>query len=426
MLNQRTRVLRELLFYFYALFVFGSTFSIALAQVSLGISLLLFIIVAAAERYQPFDKSLRWFYGFVGLYILWMLIACLAGKTPLRSILILKEEWLFLTVPIGIYLLSGERYRRRLLNVFTVGVGIFALYGVVQMITGVHWFKSVAPQPGSEFGYVVKGNFPSPMTYGNYFGTATAFLAGLALAGWKDFTRKKRLLLVAIIVLGLLSTLGSYNRGAFLGLLACSIILGLTLPNRKLLLGVAGVIVVAAAVFIASPGVRARLLSNLGKEINPAYEGGRAFIWNNSISIALANPVVGVGQGNFRDEYVKLLRPDIPGIRIRVHAHNDLINIAAIAGIPGMLFFAGMWVIVFRHIILGWRKTGQSPARRQMWVAALAGTVVFAVTSLTEATFADEEVRQMLMFIWAVGLWPWREEEMPDHGTGGNLGGKSS
>jgi len=30
--------------------------------------------------------------------------------------------------------------------------------------------------------------------------------------------------------------------------------------------------------------------------------------------------------------------------------------------------------------------------------------VAFVITSLTEATFADEEVREMLMFIWAVGL----------------------
>jgi len=32
------------------------------------------------------------------------------------------------------------------------------------------------------------------------------------------------------------------------------------------------------------------------------------------------------------------------------------------------------------------------------------------VSSLTEATFADEEVRQLMMFIWAAGLSVWYNE----------------
>ena len=189
MFYQRTTLLRDFLFFFYALFLFGSTFSIALAQVALGFATVLFIILAIAHRYNPFAGSLKWFYSFVGLYIFWMLVSALLGETPLRSVLILKEEWLFIAMPIGIYLLEKDHYRRRLLTVFAVGVGIFSLYGVVQLLTGVHWFKSVAPNPGPEFGFVVKGNFPSPMTFGNYFATATAFLGILTLTGWKEMQR---------------------------------------------------------------------------------------------------------------------------------------------------------------------------------------------------------------------------------------------
>jgi hypothetical protein len=39
-----------------------------------------------------------------------------------------------------------------------------------------------------------------------------------------------------------------------------------------------------------------------------------------------------------------------------------------------------------------------------MATASLLGSAAFAVTSLFEATFADEEVRQLLMFVWALGL----------------------
>ena len=178
MLYQQKKLLNDLLFGFFTLFIFGSTFSIALAQVALGISLILFIIIATNIRYNPFVRELRWFYAFMGLYILWMFISSLLGDTPLASVKIMKEEWLFCAVPIGIYVLYKEDFRKRLIAAFAIGTGLFALYGLLQFLTGVHWFKSVAPNPGPEFGFVIKGNFPSPMTFGNYFAAAGGFFAG--------------------------------------------------------------------------------------------------------------------------------------------------------------------------------------------------------------------------------------------------------
>jgi len=39
---------------------------------------------------------------------------------------------------------------------------------------------------------------------------------------------------------------------------------------------------------------------------------------------------------------------------------------------------------------------------------------------MTEATFSDEEVRQMLMFVWAIGLAVWYKKALePDKTIGG-------
>ncbi len=424
MLRQQKKLLNDLLFGSFALFLFGSTFSIALAQVALGLSLVLFLIVAIGTRHNPFVAELKWFYIFTGLYIVWMFIASLMGDTPVKSILIMKEEWLFCAVPIGIYLMAKDGYRQKLLSVFAIGVGIFTLYGLLQFFTGVHWTKPVAPNPGPEFGYVIKGNFPSPMTFGNFFGTAGAFFAGYLLARWTTIETKHRLLYGGAALVALLATLGSYNRGAIIGLFVGFITLGLLLRNRKMLLGLAGAVVIVIVLIAVFPSPRERLSRHIDKELDPTYEGGRVFIWNNSLKIAADNPVFGVGQGNFRYEYLKLLRPDIPDIRKRVHAHNDFINIAAVSGVPGMLFFAGIWIAVFCYVRRQMKtaKNGVSP----LLVAALTGSVVFLVSSLTESTFADEEVRQMLMFIWAVGLfalYPWPRNSA---GTSGQPDSKSS
>ncbi|UCE25698.1 MAG: O-antigen ligase family protein [Candidatus Zixiibacteriota bacterium] len=405
MIRQRKKLLRDLLFVFFTLFVFASTFSIAMAQVCLGLSLVLFIIVAVTTGHNPFSSQLKWFYIFVGLYIFWMLLASLFGNTPVESTLILKEEWLFCVVPIGIYLLAKEDYRRRMMYAFAIGTGLFAVYGILQFFTGVHWFKSVEPNPGPEFFYVIKGNFPSPMTFGNYFGTAAGFFAGMVLAGWSGFERKEKILFSMAAFAALLSTLGSYNRGALLGLVAAFIVLCIIIRGRKLTIAVVAAIILIIAGTVGVPSVRYRIQRHLANQLSLEYQGSRLFIWNNSLKIVAENPVLGVGQGNFRYEYEARLPEDVIGLRKHVHAHNDFINIAAIAGLPGMLFFVGIWVAVFGYLRRQWKLAGQQEWSRPLLVAATGGSVVFLVSSLTEATFADEEVRQMLMFLWAVGLF---------------------
>ncbi|MCH7689568.1 MAG: hypothetical protein IIA17_00810, partial [candidate division Zixibacteria bacterium] len=47
-----------------------------------------------------------------------------------------------------------------------------------------------------------------------------------------------------------------------------------------------------------------------------------------------------------------------------------------------------------------------SRSKRIFCAAAAVGSIAFFMTSLTEATFSDEEVRQLLMFVWAAGLYP--------------------
>ena len=61
MSNKRLKFLNDVLFFFYGLFIFGSTFSIALAQLSLGFALVLFIIIAITVQHNPF-VSIKQFY----------------------------------------------------------------------------------------------------------------------------------------------------------------------------------------------------------------------------------------------------------------------------------------------------------------------------------------------------------------------------
>ena len=131
---------------------------------------------------------------------------------------------------------------------------------------------------------------------------------------------------------------------------------------------------------------------------------GRFYIWNNSLKLVKENPILGVGNGNFQKEYAIYLPPDTEARKKHVHAHTDLINFAALFGIPGMILYIFIWLELFRILWRKWKTKSDKSHNKPFVLASLLGVIVFFVTSFTEATFVDEEVRQMLMFIWAIGL----------------------
>ena len=406
------KVLSDFLFYFYALFIFGSTFSIAIGQMGLGIAAVLFVLLFMLKKKNPFPSQIRWFWLAIVLYIVWMALASLFGATPEKSISILKEEWLFIGVPIGIYLFSKEQYRHKLLVAFAIGIALVSVYGLIQYVTGVHWFKATPPNHTSSFGYIVKGFFAHRLTFGNYYATASLCLWGYLLFGWNYISQGYRL--------SLLVTMLSYSFGPILALLGGFMILLVARFRKKAVYLIGTFLLIISIGMITIPGLYERARIKLDVEITPTNESSRIYIWDNAVNIIKQHPFFGVGQGNFQTTFGQ----NMPGHRVHVHAHNDFLNIGALGGIPAMLFFAAIWLSLLGYYWRGIHKRKISETHKTYIWAAGCGALVFLFSSLTEATFADEEVRQMLMFVWAAGLWPLCKTKY--QGTHPSLPGKTS
>lgn len=396
-----TRYLFHFVFGFYLLYVISSTFSIAATQITLGLSLIGFLTLIAVKPFNPFSNKLLRFYLIVAMYIGWMILSSLMGPTPVTSVIAVKEEWLFLAIPIGVYLCANNQYRRYLVTAFAVSVAVVGAYGVLQHFIGIDWFRVKPLIPAKDFGYLVCGNFPHPLTFGNYFVTASGFLLTLGLASKHEFAQRYRILFIISALLAGSAAIFSYSRGSILALVFGVLLLILIRGRRYWLYGIS-VIIVAIGILFLTPNLSDRVESNLQRELSTNDKMGRPFIWKNSFSLVKENPLFGVGLENFRVEYAKRLPTDVQARKKHVHAHNDLINIAANGGIPAMLFYIGIWLVI---LYLFWIGQRSPPKTNQVYLmAALIGSVVFLVSSVTEATFADEEVREMLMFIWAIGL----------------------
>jgi len=403
--------LDDALLFTYSLFIFGSTFSIALAQMSLGASLAFFLVIAIRVRHNPFCGSLRWFYGAIAVYVAWLVVASLTNPNPLESLIVIREAWLFAAVPIGIYLMQDKGYRRRLMYVFALGVLLVSCYALVQHFSGLNLFRTASLPAAPDWGYRVQGGFSHRLAFGNYYATASLFCLGLALAQARGRVDFKRGWFLLAGLMALVATVLTYSRGPVAGMLVSLLITGVILGRRFLGYAAAIVGVAMLLVLLMLPGLTGRFTETTVQDIGGGYEGGRVYIWKNSLKIIADNPALGVGPENFAEAYQGYLPEDIPDVRKYGHAHNDFLHVAAISGLPGFVLFSVMWVVTLGYFWIGWRRREQYPGAGRYFGAALAASLSFLLGSISEATFIDEEIRQMLMFVWAAGLWPMYNSE---------------
>ncbi|MDQ3652218.1 MAG: O-antigen ligase family protein [Acidobacteriota bacterium] len=132
------------------------------------------------------------------------------------------------------------------------------------------------------------------------------------------------------VVLMVIGTVVTYSRGGFLGLMAATGVLTWKLGRRnRLTVGVIGT--VAAALFIGlAPGNYAlRIISIFDKSLDPvASASARQDILIISVKSTLANPIFGLGMGNFHTVSLHELV-----------SHNAYTQVSAELGIPALIFY---------------------------------------------------------------------------------------
>jgi O-antigen ligase len=404
--DKNTNLFSNITFLFFLLFIFNSAFSIAYSQISLGISLLAFLVLIVTSKYNPFTKELRHVYFAISVYIIWMTITSLTGETPMKSLFMLKEEWLFCIIPIGIYLFRKRQYRYFLIIALAVGVTIVSIYGVIQHYTGVNWFKDYLPVKAPDGTFYALGGFHHNLTYGNYLAVASIFLISVAIMKTRQLFNFPQLVLFVGGVSGFLGTIMSYSRTAFVALPIALVVTTWLKGKRWAIVSTIVVVVMTFVTFLAVEELGRKFEIAIKSDLTGENESSRFFIWEKTLSMIADRPIVGVGQGNFEETYKGYLLPELNEVRSRPHAHNDVLNFAAIAGIPGALFYLLIWIAVYYNLHNIWHKSSIDSDKRILAGAAAVGGFAFFLTSLTEATFADEEIRQLLMVVWAAGLWP--------------------
>lgn len=209
------------------------------------------------------------------------------------------------------------------------------------------------------------GTFVNRNHFAAYLVPALAFGLGLVLAIWprgREGGEDRRAALAALfgregsralfagllLLLGLAGLLVSYSRaGIALGALSVGLVLLTTARGRVrhraaaalLLLGLGGVPLLE----IGAERLAARY-ARAGEDL-----GARLEVWADTAEAFGAFPVAGGGLGSFADFYPMFRSP---GVRPRYdHAHQELLQLSAEAGIVGIALFALLLAPVLRRVL---------------------------------------------------------------------------
>ncbi len=349
-------------------FVAALQFSIAAANIFLGLSLLMWLLRAAMLRRMQVPA----FFYPLAVYAIATLASAAFSDDPNAGFIDSKQLVLFLIVPIVYDLARGLKAPFVVQVIITVGA-LSALFGIIQF--GVLQYDNLGRRPQGALGHY--------MTYSGIVMLVTCAAAARIL-----FTRDRiwpSLMMPALlVVLGL-----TFTRSALVGASA-GIAFLLLLKDLRLM----AVMPVLAALFfaLAPPQVTGRFMSMFDSRDPTRID--RVTMLKVGSRMVAAHPLTGVGPTRVGPRYKEFLRPG-ESDHLNPHLHNVPMQIAAERGLPALA--AWIWMIVTLAIDLSRRL--KFSETRFLAAAALGSIVAMLAAGLAEYNFGDSEFLMLFLVL---------------------------
>jgi O-antigen ligase len=233
----------------------------------------------------------------------------------------------------------------------------------------------------------------------------TPLLAGIAIFYWivqptNQHMRLYRILASAAFCLLWLAAFLGQSRFALFGILPALFAISLVLIPRG---GWRTAALVCVTLFAL---LQLLLLAGvIGPQVEQLQERdqdslmARLNMWNSGLQIIRDYPITGSGLNTYRLTAVRAHYP-VEGFERIPHAHNEWVQIGTDLGIPGLLVFAGWFVVLGWMVLRIWRR-GDIRAR-SIALAAACGLAAHLFYGLGDAVPVWD--RFAFVFWWLVGL----------------------
>ena len=211
----------------------------------------------------------------------------------------------------------------------------------------------------------ITGTFKMPNDLGAYLALSLPFVIGYFVASWRRHRKQKNpiwitLTLGAIVIMMSANLVLTLTRAAWVSVTFATACLGVYFivgalrklePGgglwKRILLGTAAIILLLSVVLFLTPQhIKARFQTML--EHPAGFMGERPQWWQTSLELIRKYPLTGIGLGRFRYEYQTNGPPK--QYNIPYHAHNIYLHIAVEHGIPSLLLFLWIVVIIWQQV----------------------------------------------------------------------------
>ena len=338
------------------------------------------------------DPRVYWFDRTHGLLLFIVVLCCVSTMTavlPATAALTTFRYAAYVALYIGLSGLARDSpFRTRIVVVLVASCAVASIAAIAGLLTRQTLVANTPHGDANDLAFMLVSTLP----------------LAIWLAGRSCTLRAYAWAMVALIALAALLT---FSRGALLGL-AAGITWLVLVERRYLRLVAAGVAigVVVAALVLATNASRLHESYEAKRVVAQANVANRLAAWRFATGQTLANPLVGIGPGNFGIHYEAYWRAHPDAHRLRV-VHNSYLEIAVELGIPALVAFVVFYATVFRRARQAMRNavTGDAALlmalRISLVIAGVAGLFVseqlappfWILTALASATWSDVQRR---------------------------------
>jgi len=369
-------------------FAFFSPWSIAGAQTCLAVALMAWVVKLVASRGRGFQRTPMDLpiLAFLGIELLSVLLS----PNLLRGLWALRQEWIVLLFFLVVNNVHDQRFARRILDLLVAVTSIVCLYAIWQHFAGWDLYRC-RPLVFDGNAFHVIGLFGNHLTFGGYVMVVLLTSGCLFFGGTKG--RRRIYFGLASLILSL-ALIWSYTRSAWLGLVGGIMGIGLLRGRKTLALVLIGIVIVAGLLVLLQPSIRLRMKATADALQDPTVKPKRIQMWSASVKIIRDHPLLGVGVGRMKMSMVAY------GCHLGyAHPHNDLLNVAAQAGLLGLAAFLWIWLTFLTMAARCWSHQQSRGFSGSLTTAGFGLMIAFLVAGLFQCYYTDAEDGMILWFL---------------------------
>lgn len=364
------------------LFLISSFISIASGNIFLGILVLCFFIKAYKKK-ANIDSECKKYFIAIGLFTLTMLLSALFSGDIMYGLNRWADMWIWRFMPfiVVIFLLNNYVDAKKVMITAFIGITVTSVYAVYQGLSGMSR---------------ANGFYGHPMTLGGWL---CIFLPLLLI----EFFEKKLLkqyhwlagLAFCICSAGLVF---NATRGAWLAVgIVCGLLLIYYMLKSKRNMVIGALFIILISVLLVNNTKFMHRLDTIDDFNKYQSNTERILIWKSAWNMFKDYPILGVGLGQYTENYQKkYISPQAKEPNL-THAHNNFIQMLAENGIVGF----GGFIIMFGYIILknfiDWLKTKNVYA-----LMITFSTICLLLQGFTEYNVGNSAVIKMYFLILGV------------------------